>query len=413
MKNKKFPALGKGSTSLAALALAACILLTPAGQDVGSARAEFIRLDLPCSLTVLPGDFEGRDLKDLEMSDVVVDLYRVADAVQISGYDAYAFDFGTDNSYQALEDLVKEENYKKAAQEAAKLTFTKNEDGGFTVSQRPVKVNMPANEAITGLTGGLYLLVARAPGTDPSEYVAAIDSADADMDAGKKETQIVTLAHSKSHTYTFLPELVALPSRMTTDRDPETGQLTVENNTANNVAWQYDSTVTLKPDVGYRYADLRIVKNLPAYVQNQSQEEVSFVFQVEAFMTRTDVDGTVARENVYSDVVALKFSQAGRGDVVIADKIPVGAQVTVTEVYSGADYTPDRQTQTIQAVPSPEDSEAVAAFTNTYQGTMTTGGAVVNRFVYGSGGTSEERSAGNGKTDKESDASSGWQWIQQ
>ena len=56
---------------------------------------------------------------------------------------------------------------------------------------------------------------------------------------------------------------------------------------------------------------------------------MTFVFQIEG----TDENG----ETVYSNVAATTHSSAGTVDAV-AERIPAGTRVTVTEVYSGASY---------------------------------------------------------------------------
>lgn len=76
MNDKKF-------SVLAAIALTACMILGLSGWTVESARA--VDLDQECSLTVSPGEAE-----DLQNADVVLDLYQVARAVPVSGYDTYS-----------------------------------------------------------------------------------------------------------------------------------------------------------------------------------------------------------------------------------------------------------------------------------------------------------------------------------
>ena len=62
--------------------------------------AEFVKLDEKCSLTVIPGNFTGEGnawlAEQLDNASVVIDLYRVADAVPNKagglGYDGYQFE---------------------------------------------------------------------------------------------------------------------------------------------------------------------------------------------------------------------------------------------------------------------------------------------------------------------------------
>ena len=136
--------------------------------------------------------------------------------------------------------------------------------------------------------------------------------------------------------------------------------------------------VTLKPERHPRAGSLEIVKNLATYNVN---DPAVFVFQIEA-----EKDG----ENVYSDVVTMVFTGAGQKKVVL-DKIPAGATVKVTEIYSGASYevtSAAEQTVTVSA-------EAVVSveFHNDHSTTNHGGGGVNNHFTY--------------------DAEDGWQLEQQ
>ena len=84
-------------------------------------------------------------------------------------------------------------------------------------------------------------------------------------------------------------------------------------------------------------------------------------------------------QNVYSNVVTISFTEAGQKSVVIED-LPVGAEVTVKEVYTGAVYTvvtADTQTAVI-----PANDVVSVAFTNGYDNTDRDGGVVINQFDY-------------------------------
>ena len=82
----------------------------------------------------------------------------------------------------------------------------------------------------------------------------------------------------------------------------------------------------------------------------------------------------------------IRFNGAGTQSVVV-DRIPVGAQVTVTEVYSGASYTPEGevvQKATIVAQQLVDAGQAVAAtvsFNNKYDDRLIPGTGVVNLFA--------------------------------
>ena len=92
---------------------------------------------------------------------------------------------------------------------------------------------------------------------------------------------------------------------------------------------------------------------------------------------------------VYSNVVSTTHSSAGT-KAAIADHIPAGAKVTVTEVYSGAGYrlvSEPQQTAEISA-----DEIVTVEFDNTYDHGLNPGYGVTNHFDY--------------------DEDEGWQWTQ-
>ena len=126
----------------------------------------------------------------------------------------------------------------------------------------------------------------------------------------------------------------------------------------------------MKPQQTQRYGDLEIVKDLTAY--NTSLQGALFVFQVE---------GTRNGENVYSDVVTIKFNEAGKKTTLVKH-LPAGTEVTVTEIYAGGSYkntSGDTQTAPINA--EGEDNSPVSvSFTNTYDGRLVPGTGIVNHF---------------------------------
>lgn len=337
----------KGASPLlcAALTLALALGLIAAVPGLGGvARADSVTGE-KCSLTIAPG---GEELSaDLEKADVVVDIYKVADAVDIEGQDSYTFAFL--DGYEALEDSYKKNPdnaaWRRMAQTAAKYAL----QGG-----EPLRRGNPVNQRIGDLSCGLYLLIAR--GADIKDYQTTVKNEDGTED-------IVTIARSGSNSYTFAPELIALPSKQITDENGD-----VVNTTGGNSPWIYDMSVTLKPSKEDRLGSLEIVKNLLTYSVN---DPAVFVFQVEA-----ELDGKV----VYSDIVTMTFTEAGQKKVLLENKIPIGAQVKVTEVYSGASYkitSAKEQSVTIEA-----EKVAQVTFTNDHEPTNHGGGGVNNHFTY-------------------------------
>lgn len=181
-------------------------------------------------------------------------------------------------------------------------------------------------------------------------------------------------ALSDANQYDFNPYLISLPNNYFYKTQ--------------NDDWVYDLTGTnavgLKPEKSDRYGDLVINKSLPVY--NATIGGATFVFQVEA--VKTDVD-TKEETVVYSDVVSMTFDAPGAKSIKIND-IPAGAEVTVTEIYSGASYKLESESSvnvTIIADATEEEEVEVASadFKNTYDGKLNGGNGVVNTFKYNNG----------------------------
>ncbi|HBN55403.1 MAG TPA: hypothetical protein DD414_01375 [Lachnospiraceae bacterium] len=322
--------------------------------------AGVIDLEKKCSVTVTPMDAAGDSefLEDFAKADVVVDLYQVAKAKEVAGYDTYTYDFESD--YKSLEEAALKENitneeWKALAQDAAKIAV--GAEDGTTLT--PVLAGQELSTPIKDLDCGLYLVIARGRNlTEAAKYVKYTETED-----GKKVLD--TIAMFSQYIYTFAPILISLPTKESVD-----GSIS----TANPGDWIYDPTISLKWEADRRFGPLEIVKSLQA---QEMSEPATFVFSVEAVL-----DG----ENVYSDVVTITFTEPGEQVVLIEDKIPVGAEVTVTEVYSGAVYTilnDVSQTVTIAA-----DQVVGVQFINNYSRTEHGGGSVVNHFDHTDAGWS-------------------------
>ncbi|NHM16334.1 hypothetical protein GMI69_06635 [Eggerthellaceae bacterium zg-887] len=173
-------------------------------------------------------------------------------------------------------------------------------------------------------------------------------------------------ASTASATYTFSPSLVPLPTWDDVSQ-----------------SWVYDNVeVELKASVSDRMASLEIVKTLKT--MDASLGNPTFVFDVKA-----ELDGKV----VYANVAAVSFDMAGKKSVVLADCIPVGSTVTVTEAYSGASYhatTAQSQTITIGA----DNLAPQVFFENEPTGDRKHGTGIENAFSKGDGGWQlEQRTA--------------------
>lgn len=306
-----------------------------------SGAAQAVDVNRSCTLTVRPGSEDWA--ADLAEAHVVVDLYKIADAVADSTYDTY--DYHLTEGYGGLTLPKDPDNaaWEALAQSAAQTALT----NGTPVA------NTAANTAVSLPGCGLYLVVARGEGI--TDYWKTTEGAN-----GAQE--IVTIAHSGKFTYTFTPSLISLPSKEAL----ADGSI----NTAGDGDWQYDMTVTLKPERAVRFGSLEINKILQSY---ETSGPASFVFDVEA-----ELDG----QNVYSNVASMTFTGAGQQSVLV-EEIPVGANVTVTEVYSGASYS--LASEAVQTAVIGADTVSPVTFSNSYNGADRDGGAVVNRFEYEDG----------------------------
>lgn len=173
---------------------------------------------------------------------------------------------------------------------------------------------------------------------------------------------------TEEHAYRFTPYLLSLPNRYP-DAD-------------GNDEWVYDVTAGLKPGVEDLFGKLIIDKTLTSF--NETLGDATFVFRIE---------GVKDGKKVYSDVVSIVFDSAGTKSVVI-DNIPVGTEVTVTEIYSGASYrltSPESQTVVIQPSGEGEDAAVHVSFTNEYDERLNGGASVVNHFVNDEGNWTVEQ----------------------
>lgn len=271
----------------------------------------------------------GSDYTELKTSDVTVDLYKVA-SVDKSGDYTVVTDFkGLDVSGLSIDDKdASAAEWAKRAETAAQMV---TDD-----SIAPTKEVVTKNGMVTAnnLETGLYLIC-------PAEVV------------------------TDNYTYTFTPSLVSLPNNYYGNGGSDT--------------WVYNLTgengITLKPEQHERFGDLVINKTLTA-LNATSGDKATFVFQIDI----TKADGTTE-----SKVEALTFEAAGTQSAKITG-LPAGAQVTVTEVYSGASYKLTSENGVQTTITANDEYSAAGAptaevsFTNETDGRTNGGYGVVNHF---------------------------------
>ncbi len=341
---------------LPAIMLAAALLFAGAG----TAKAENLDLSKTVSLTVNAGPASMDELLSAQKSGkVVVDLYKVADAKE-DGAGGVAFTPKTGVTFSSpidtYEAMGKLDNsaWMTLAQDAARSVL-----GAATL---PVKAEDPTK--LNQLSSGLYLVVPHDANLSLNQY------------KNEKDGVITTKANVGNDTYTWYPELVALPSTVSEMGADGTHQVVT---TAGD--WQYSITATLKPAVGDQFGDLYITKVLPTY---ETTTPVTFVFSVKA-----EVGTGEEKQTVYDDVCSLTFDSNGQKTYRILNRIPVGAKVTVTEEYAGTRYKikdDAKKTQT-DTIISRDTGVLELTFENTYTPKEpSVGYGILNEFTYGENG---------------------------
>ena len=275
-----------------------------------------------CEMKELSG--VGEEGEELEALPITVNLYKVA-KISVEGeyfpVEGMSLDLTQVSDETTADDWAKLAEQAKAEIEVNEMEITatgNTEEGSVT---------------ITDLEAGLYLVDAQ---------------------------QVL----SDAYQYDFTPFLVSLPNNYYYTEEDDT--------------WVYelvgDKAIGLKPEKTDRYGDLIINKELDSY--NEMLGGANFVFQIEG--TKTDID-TDAVKVVYSDVVSMSFTGAGSDSIKI-EHIPAGAEIVVTEVYSGASYeltSAASQTVTIVAEDVVETN-----FSNTMNEKLNGGTGLVNSFIY-------------------------------
>ena len=183
-------------------------------------------------------------------------------------------------------------------------------------------------------------------------FNAAATGTLADLDCGLYLLAATAQDATGTYDYTFTPVLLSLPSMSAADGSDI-----------------YDVTgLELKFTREPAKTGIIIQKNLSRY--STLQGPATFIFRVEA--VKDD-------KTVYSNVISMVFTAAGSQQVRI-DNIPVGATVTVTEVYGGGSYSITGEgVQIIEKLAAGETP--TVTFTNDYNGGGRSSHSVTNRFT--------------------------------
>ena len=381
-----------GVPALSGVAYAAPILQDGEDGDApgGNTTAVPGRVDLSKGNAItlnFQKDESGAYTIGLEPEETLVDLYRVAPAVPLSGYNVYAYCIDDSMPYygavkefiDGIENWHKEGPLKQApegypahagaenwllfyyapqdhtvepdvyeqeglAERLAAQYFGK--DSTMKLADKPVEhaadvsylapyrttIGTPAG----GLPAGLYMSVVHGD-MERSDYVVLQPQTDAKDTAGAEEgaadetagtggsAKVCTIAYSNEKMYTFQPQLISVPGRQTA------GGATFD--TTQEGDWQYAVQAFVKASSTDRFADLLIEKQLTNTVSNGS---AMFVFRVRAYKPGEENGG----KPVYETVVTLREGKMTSD--VITGKIPAGSTVVITEEYSGLGYRFDQ-----------------------------------------------------------------------
>ena len=333
--------------------------------------------------------------KDLAEIHVQADLYLLAPAVRyeapFENVDSYTYQVPAENDpyYDLLSQLTKELNdaEKPESPPAEEAVFQQFEPyaqafAGIVLERRPeiqpstTKSTLDGQTmiSVSGLNAGLYLLIIR--GSDLSTkddnsqtgYVKKTEQASG-TEGAEKTTLYTTRVVTEDYEYLYRPQLLTVPTKL--------DKTTPQYNTAFG-EWTNELIIYAKPTREANNGDLKIIKN----VNNPGPDPVDFVFEV-TWKDKSNNDVT--------KVVTMTFKGDTRKEYTLVNTVPIGTEVTVTEVHSGIGYTAvtGPQTVTIQApAAATADGETAAVrnvveFTNDHTGPGG-GHGILNRFTAGS-----------------------------
>lgn len=358
-------------------------------SSTGDSAAQPTTLTKTYKLTVDVAESYKTDNPDLavllENHAVKVDVYKIADAVKVEGYDVYNY-----RAVPAFENVLR--NY--VTDETRRADWTVDTSDGFAFRYTPVQgkdgwndlpqvlskaiwpfEGTPVNAAPVAtadlgeaieLPGGLYLTTIHGTEDVLSAPVRLVSQ-------DEKTYTLATMAYTDSQVYYFNPQLAALPALVGGETDTTLG-----------AAYSDTATLIAKATEQPRTADLRVTKTLANY-----NGPATFVIAVAA----TTTDGPQTKVNSVSFDATSPNSQ----DVLLwQDTILAGSDVTVTETYSGHAYQAVGETsQTVTVRPGriaylPYDndetrylaeSDPVAVeMVNEASDSANGGGSVVNHF---------------------------------
>ena len=351
-------------------------------------------LDRDCSLTISAGSMMLEELPD---ANVEIDLYRVADAIPVPGYDTYEWQVNEPFASRGItiDKNIDNAGWRELAIKAADIVLgeapedkTEWDPSDSINNAIPDEIKEMGHAPDTKIelpAPGLYLILAH--GSDIDEY-AATDTGTAPAAGSTGNTAAtaggtVTIARSKHYLFKFSPELISIPARSMDSTKP--------SNTADREGWYYDAAAVLKPSQSPRLGNLKIEKDLLDYAQREKttdgetrliKDPATVVFDVSVYSSEEEYDPSKPGENrIYHNNVSVVFDAYGKKSVLI-ENLPAYSYAVVKEVYAGQAYTIDDtiRTETILA-----NETVTIPFEDEYDDTHGGGGSVTNKFTYKAG----------------------------
>lgn len=364
--------------------LAAVLMVTSVSAVTAFAdcSADLTACTVTVSLPTVAADDTSFD--EIGVAGVVLDFYQVTPAVDLTGYDAY--EFGTWNApFTAYE----KEWTDLANKAKAGTALTADEVNGFTQHLASAVLDAAAAPSYTArgtlgaaptsvtVPGGMYLVLAHS-----SADAAVADYAVKTTDAAGKATY-ATKADGETKRYLFAPMLVTAPVKKTASlgstsitAGDEKVEITIpaadSNTAADRGDWADAASLVVKVGVTDLEGSLKITKNLLNHETMEGRaDKDTFIYRIES-------------DKGFSGAESIVFESGGSTKSVVVDHIPMGATVTVTEIYTGSDYKPvGESVKTAKITPSdPETGEGMAevVFSNEHNGGHKGGGSVKNTY---------------------------------
>lgn len=330
---------------------ALCLLVALACGGTIAVAAGGFPADGDNTLTVTAaGSQDEAFVEDIAKADVVVDVYKIADAAPDGAYVKYNYTLVEPfDRLGAIGDSMTAADWKTLAEGAAKLV---------TADMEPLTVDADGETALALPDDGLYLMV-------PHGGDVALEYGDGIIDS--------MVAKSEFYEYSFMPSITAAPTK----EAAEDGSI---GTAVDYGDWTRDIQVTLKPERTPRYGDVRIPKAVESYAG-----DATFVFHLV---------GTTPDGKAYENYAGIDYKGGAGGETVVTH-IPAGTELTITEEYAGADYDADASEKTATIIADGVVDVDGGEFVNTPNTTTSEGHGIVNNFAL----------------QKQAEGESAWDWV--